>query len=54
MNIYDIKDFNKIFDVINKNFSFSFNNLLFSRLSIGKNFENLIKLLIIFVFDKLN
>ena len=54
MNIYNTEDFNDMFDVINENFNFFFNNLSFSRLLIRENFENFVNLSIAFVFDESN
>ena len=48
------EDFNDIFDVINENFNFFFNNLSFLRLSVRENFEDFINSSIAFVFDKSN
>ena len=54
MNIYDTKDFNDMFDVINKNFNSSFNDSSLSRLSTRKNFENSVHSSITLVFDESN
>ena len=54
MNIYNTKDFNDMFDVINENLNFLFNDLSFSRLLTCENFEDFINLSITFVFDELN
>ena len=53
MNIYDTKDFNDMFDVINENFNF-FNDSSLSRLSICENFENFVNSSTAFVFDESN
>ena len=54
MNIYDTEDFNDIFDVINENLNFSFNDSSFSRLSTCENFENFVHSSIALAFDELN
>ena len=54
MNIYNIKDFNDMFDVINENFNSFFNDSSFSRLSIRKNFKNFVNSSITFAFDESN
>ena len=54
MNLYNIEDFNDMFDVINENLSSSFNDLLISRLSIRENFEDFIHSSTALVFDELN
>ena len=54
MNIYDTKDFNDIFNVINKNFSFFFNDSSLSRLSTRENFENFVHSSTALAFDESN
>ena len=54
MNIYDTEDFNDMFDAINENFSFSFNDSSLSRLSIRENFEDFVHSSIAFAFDESN
>ena len=54
MNTYNTKDFNDMFDVINENLSFLFNDSSLSRLLIRKNFEDFVHSSITFVFDESN
>ena len=54
MNIYDTEDFNDMFDAINKNFNFFFNDSSFSRLSTRENFEDSVHSSIALAFDESN
>ena len=54
MNIYDIKNFNNVFDTINKNFNSLFNDSFLSRLFARQDFNNSASLSTLFTFDWLN
>ena len=54
MNIYDTKDFNDMFDVINENFNSFFNDSSFSRLSTRENLEDFVHSSTALVFDESN
>ena len=54
MNIYNTRDFNDMFDAINKNFNSFFNDSSFLCLSAHENLEDFVNSLNAFVFIESN